>query len=297
MNGLVYHVASGQSFFTGLVLILFSFFAIGHSKSLISRLAFLAFTLGLIGVAISSSAIPYWYYVLTIAVTGLWILSRGAKRWRRWLTLVAAAAWIGAAILEVPYHVLPKIAPISTRTLTVVGDSITAGIGGSDTAKRWPRVLSEDYDLDVQDISHMGDTVALAIQRVEAKQIKADVVIVEIGGNDLLGSSSADEYGANLDKLLTRLQSRNRQILMFELPLPPFYHEYGRWQRTLAKRHNVRLIPKRILMSVLTESGSTLDSIHLTVSGHRRMAARVWGIVGEGYGATTRVDEVLPSSE
>ncbi len=59
---------------------------------------------------------------------------------------------------------------------------------------------------------------------------------------------------------------------MFELPLPPFSYRFGYSQRALASRYQVSLIPKRYLLSVLVGEQKTLDSIHLTDSGHQQMA-------------------------
>ena len=70
---------------------------------------------------------------------------------------------------------------------------------------------------------------------------------------------------------------------MFELPLPPFYHEFGRIQRSLARKYGVALIPKRVLLSVLAGSDSTVDTIHLTQAGQRRMAASVWRLLSGAY--------------
>jgi acyl-CoA thioesterase I len=72
---------------------------------------------------------------------------------------------------------------------------------------------------------------------------------------------------------------------MFELPLPPFNHEYGRIQRSLALKHKVLLVPKRVFLSILAASDSTLDTIHLSQAGHQAMAACVWQLVSSAYPA------------
>ena len=66
---------------------------------------------------------------------------------------------------------------------------------------------------------------------------------------------------------------------MFELPLPPLCNEYGRIQRRLASAYDVHLIPRRVLMGVLTENGATIDGTHLSNTGHRRLAQEVWAIL------------------
>ena len=70
---------------------------------------------------------------------------------------------------------------------------------------------------------------------------------------------------------------------MFELPLPAFCHEYGRAQRTAAAKHDVALVPKRVFLSVIAGNDSTLDTIHLSQSGHHRMADVVWRLVKSAF--------------
>ena len=62
---------------------------------------------------------------------------------------------------------------------------------------------------------------------------------------------------------------------MFELPLPPLAFRYGETQRRLAAKYEVALLPKRLLIGVLTSSGATVDGIHLAPNGHERMAKLV----------------------
>ncbi len=70
---------------------------------------------------------------------------------------------------------------------------------------------------------------------------------------------------------------------MLELPLPPTYNAFGLSQRRLARKYGVRLVPRRVLLGVLQGDGSTVDSIHLSLEGDRRMAAAIWGILHGAY--------------
>ena len=128
-----------------------------------------------------------------------------------------------------------------------------------------------------------GATVANALDRAATTELGPGIVLLEIGGNDLLGSTSADAFAENLEKLLQRVQCEGRQIVMFELPLFPFRGEFGRIQRRLARKYGALLVPKRILISVLTGPGATLDTIHLSSTGHQRMADTVWSIIEPAY--------------
>lgn len=283
MNWLVFHVVSGQAFFTGIVLLLAA-----AGCSLISirstpRLMAFAVVPGLLLITISSTPIPYSYYAFAICVTVGWIIATHTKRCRRTAAIMFATAWMTAALIEARYHTVPIIGSSPDRTLTVIGDSVTAGIGGDEKSETWPSILAREHDLEVQDISHMGDTAASALKRVTARGIRSSNVIIEIGGNDLLGSTTSSKFGSDLDALLTAVESSDRQIIMFELPLPPLCHEFGRLQRTLAHKHRVKLIPKREFLSIVAGIDSTLDSIHLSQTGHQKMSDLVWNIIRPAY--------------
>ena len=215
------------------------------------------------------------------------------------------AIWIGVIALESPHQFSPRLAPRGNPPLYVIGDSVTAGMGGLEIT--WPKKLPDS--IEVHDLSRVGATAESALSR-QAPQLPPDggLVLIEIGGNDLLGvEGSARQFERDLEALLRHVcgsagaspsqagashsqagasQSQaetRRTVLMFELPLPPLHNEYGRIQRRLAARYGVRLIPKRVLMGVFAEGGATLDSIHLTEAGHRQMADEVWAVIGPAY--------------
>lgn len=282
MNGLVYHIVSGQVLFTGVALLILAAAASTSSRPL-QRVAGLAFLLGIIGVAISSTALPHWCYGLAVLATLVWIASRYIRPWRRWATYAFGAAWLVVAACELPYHVTPSLRLASHRTLTVIGDSVTAGVGGDERSETWPSILARVHHVQVQDLSHMGETAASAFKRAQAESIEGSIVLIEIGGNDILGTTSSAQFAQDLDALLSHVSAPERQVLMFELPLPPFYHEFGRIQRSAAATHGILLVPKRVFLSVIAGSDSTLDTIHLSQQGHDRMAAAIWQLVGEAF--------------
>ena len=283
MNWLVYHIVSGHSFFTGLILLVIAAFASISSRPAFHRISFLSFIIGIIAVVVSSTAIPDWFYAAAILVTITWIVSFYKQSWRPWTAYAMVSLCLVATILESPYHFLPSLNRAPDRRIAIIGDSVTAGVDGDETAETWPSILARENQLEVQDISHIGETAASALKRAKSYEITASLVIVEIGGNDILGSTTPKQFAIDLEALLSHLTTDDRQVVMFELPLPPFFHEYGRIQRTLAARYNVSLIPKRIFLSVIAGDDSTLDSIHLSQSGHQLMADQVWRIVRSAF--------------
>jgi hypothetical protein len=109
-------------------------------------------------------------------------------------------------------------------------------------------------------ISHVGETAVSVFKQVWSQPLEAPVVIIEIDGNDILGATMAALLECNLDPFLTRLTTADRQIAMFELPLPPSLHELGRISRALAAKHHVALIPKRVFLSVISDRQATPET-------------------------------------
>lgn len=284
MNGLVFHIVSGQAFFTGVLLLVLAAVASLAPRPVIARLSVIAFLVGVIAIVVSSTAIPSWLSTVAAASSLVWIASAYKQAWRRRASCVTALVWSVAALVEAPYHVTPTLDLVADRSIAVIGDSVTAGMGGDGVQECWPEILARERNLRVQDISHMGETAASALKRAKGRQIDAPLVFVEIGGNDVLGSTTTTQFASDLDSLLSHLSAADRQVVMFELPLPPFCHEYGRAQRSAAAKHGVVLIPKRVFLSVLAADGATLDSIHLSDRGHRMMAECVWRVIGGAYG-------------
>jgi lysophospholipase L1-like esterase len=67
---------------------------------------------------------------------------------------------------------------------------------------------------------------------------------------------------------------------MLELPLLPFDNVYSIEQRRAASHHHVILIPRQYFVGVLSTPGATIDGLHLSRAGQRRMSEMIWKIVG-----------------
>ena len=159
------------------------------------------------------------------------------------------------------------------RPIIVIGDSLSAGINDGEDVP-WPTRLGKLTVAPVSNHAQAGATCRSALKQLHALP-KQCVVIVEIGGNDLLSGRSSSDFRADLDALLSEIQTPDRDVVMFELPLPPLFNGYGYAQRKLAAKHHVALIPRRLLASVLFGQDATLDSIHLSNRGHQHLAERV----------------------
>jgi acyl-CoA thioesterase I len=101
------------------------------------------------------------------------------------------------------------------------------------------------------------------------------LILIEIGGNDLLSGTSSTEFSHALDSLLSSLSTPGRTLVMFELPLLPHKIGFGQAQRRLAAKYGVFLIPRHFFTQLLGGAHATSDGLHLSESGARRMSELV----------------------
>jgi len=287
LGWLIDHVASGEAYFSGLALLVASIGIVSLERTKWNRLATILFVLGALLVFVSATPLPWAAYAVGIAALTAWlIVERRREKHSRNVTratrVIAAGVLTLLGAIELPYHIVPRPTLPSSPALAVIGDSISAGMGENE-AVTWPTLLARERHIVVHDHSAMGATVSSA-RKQAAKLLPEDrLVVLEIGGNDLLGDTTATSYERGLDALLVEIVQPGRTIVMLELPLPPTFNQFGFIQRRLASKHGVVLVPKRLLMNVLARSDATLDSIHLSQSGHEELAATIWQVIESAF--------------
>lgn len=285
MGGLILLFGSGWAFFAGAAMVLVGAALLPRLVGWQASAARIVALLGLAVTVLSAAPLSLWWYAAAslLLLVSLFVRQQAEPADRpshklRALWWGTLAIWLGGVALEIPYQLAPRVPALKSPPLYIIGDSITAGVGAED-GPTWPKRLPTRVA--VVDYSRIGATAASALKN--CRDLPAGgLVLVEIGGNDLLGGTSAGQFERDLDRLLAHV-GPGPTVLMFELPLPPLSNEYGRIQRRLAAKHGARLIPKRVLMSVLSGGGATLDSVHLSSAGHQQMAGRVWEIIAPAY--------------
>ncbi len=66
----------------------------------------------------------------------------------------------------------------------MIGDSVTAGMGEAET---WPKILAASHGVEIRNHAQAGATVRSAQQQANKMGDVPGVILLEIGGNDLLG--------------------------------------------------------------------------------------------------------------
>ena len=163
----------------------------------------------------------------------------------------------------------------------VIGDSLSAGLGNSD-AGTWPRLLAARLALPVSNLARAGATLADGThQAAGIPRGEPAILLVELGGNDLLGEATPETFERDLAALLAVLKADGRKVAMFELPLLPFQNRYGRIQRRVCADHDVTHLPRYLLAGAVALPGHAADGLHLSPEGHAWLAERVAAVWGD----------------
>lgn len=281
MNPIVAHLISGQVLFTALpamaLLILLKENSSHRSwKRLFTVLACNCCLLG-----ISTAAYPWWLLGTLLVAVGIWsvhlwiVVSDKARR-----VIISCPIMLTAIIvaIEAGWAMRTAVPPITERSLVVFGDSLSAGLGEKEGTP-WPEQLQDRNHVPVKNLSKAGATTADGLKEIFQTDHFLGLVVIELGGNDLLGGVELADFKKNLHGILAHLREHNRTVAMIELPLLPGKNAWGVVQRQLARQYHCSLIPKRLLVDVLASPGATVDTLHLSQSGHQRLADQIWSVI------------------
>ncbi|HEY1503844.1 MAG TPA: arylesterase [Stellaceae bacterium] len=136
---------------------------------------------------------------------------RGYGRGARFVNRVALAVLIALLLAAAP-------AMAATRILAF-GDSLTAGFGvAPDQAfpmQLAARLKADGYDVIVDNGGVSGDTTADGLARFDwTMGDHPDLVLLELGANDMLRGLDPQRAAANLDAMLSKLKAAKVKILL-----------------------------------------------------------------------------------
>jgi len=281
VNPLLLYFASGESLYPGAVLVLVTVVTSQCTRRRwLNPLLNIAAWLGLVMMVMACPPFGWSVDAIFGASFLLWLVEKSStsqnrirRRLRKISVSVLFVLLVALTTVEFLHRREPSLRGEASDHLVVIGDSISAGLG--TRARSWPDVMHEATGVTVKNLSWAGATVADGMVLVGRVGPDDHVVLIELGGNDLLGGEAPEVFSRGLEALLAKLAAPERSLVMFELPLLPPDVAYGRIQRRLAAKYGVSLIPKRFLIQVISGSDATFDGLHLTDVGARRMTSVV----------------------
>jgi acyl-CoA thioesterase-1 len=189
----------------------------------------------------------------------------------------AATAQPGTA--ATPGDALPKI--------VAFGDSLTAGYGLAPK-ESYPALLqkmvdAEGFRYEVVNAGVSGDTSAGGVRRIDWTLDSGQVrfVVLELGANDFLRGQPVAETKKNLAEIIERCKSRGAQVLLAGMyTTTDAGLEYERQIqdcfRSLAREHDVVLIPFFLEGVAGRDEFNQEDRIHPNAEGEKIVAATVY---------------------
>ncbi len=198
--------------------------------------------------------------------------------------IVVPATDTGGAAVPAPIAspVLTNDADTATTTIIVLGDSISAGYG-LEYNEAYPVLLESalreaGHRVAVVNAGVSGDTTTGGLARIDfiLKQ-KPSLVIVALGGNDMLRGIDPTVTKQNIDAILARLQAERVAVILAGMRAVgnlgiTYQRAFDGIFPELATKYNVPLIPFLLEGIALDPALNQSDGIHPNAKGQQIIA-------------------------
>jgi lysophospholipase L1-like esterase len=168
---------------------------------------------------------------------------------------------------------LPKLN--SHDVIVAFGDSLTHGTGAaSDTA--YPAVLATLTGRTVINAGVPGDTTTTALQRLPAvlAEHKPRLVLLCLGGNDMLRKQPAAATANNLRLLVQTIRASGAEVILIGVPEPRLFGGAPDFYGRVAEEMRLPL-EDDVFNEVLKDNRLKSDPIHANAAGYRVVAERL----------------------
>jgi acyl-CoA thioesterase-1 len=174
----------------------------------------------------------------------------------------------------------------SLPKIVAFGDSLTAGFG-LQPAQSYPALLqkrlqADGYEYEVVNAGISGDTSSGGVRRIDwSLEDNVRFIILELGANDILRLQPVEQMKKNLSTIIERAKAKGVIVLLAGMEAPTnsgadyrkAVHEVF---PSLAKEHQVELIPFFLEGVAGLESLNQGDGIHPNVEGTKLLTETVY---------------------
>lgn len=180
------------------------------------------------------------------------------------------------------------------RRILAFGDSLFAGYN-VDTDESYPARLeaalrTRGVNARVTNAGVSGDTTAAGLQRLafslDAQKQPPELVILELGGNDLLRGVPVEQVRKNLNAMLGLLKQRDIPVILFGMRAPPnlgadYVGAFDGLYPELAAQYGAALVP--FFMEPVYDKPELIqpDRVHPTARGIEEMVEATVGDVAD----------------
>lgn len=178
------------------------------------------------------------------------------------------------------------------KRIVILGDSLAAGYG-VEPSEGFPALLQQKIEraelgFEIVNAGVSGDTTAGGVARLNwVLKRPADLLIIELGGNDGLRGISPATTKKNLEKIIDLARSKypDIRILLAGMRMPPnmgeeYTREFERIFPEVAREKGTALVPFLLEGVGGDKELNQPDRIHPTPEGHRIVAENIWKVLG-----------------
>ena len=177
---------------------------------------------------------------------------------------------------------LPKLGP--DDVIVAFGDSLTFGTGATrETA--YPAVLASLTGRTVVNAGVPGDTTASALQRLPAvlDRHRPRLVLLCLGGNDMLRKQPEADTENNLRRLVSTIRASGAEVMLIAVPAPTLFGGPPAFYARVADDLKLPL-EDDAFDAVLRDNRLKADPIHANAAGYRVVAEQLADFL-DGAGA------------
>ncbi len=174
---------------------------------------------------------------------------------------------------------LPKLSPHDV--IVAFGDSLTHGTGASE-ATAYPAVLAALTGRTVINAGVPGDTTTSGLQRLPAvlDEYKPRLVLLCLGGNDMLRKQPEASTENNLRLLVQTIRASGANVVLIGVPEPRLFGGAPDFYSRIADEMKLPL-EREIFNDVLQDNRLKSDPIHANAAGYRQVAERLAAFLKE----------------
>ncbi|HYN22294.1 MAG TPA: GDSL-type esterase/lipase family protein [Thermoanaerobaculia bacterium] len=163
------------------------------------------------------------------------------------------------------------------KTIVCLGDSITSGMGAGPGLP-YPALLSQRFGVELINAGVPGDTTEDGLARIEeVLALDPWMVIVELGGNDILRRLPPERTEAALRQILDRLLAARVVPVLVEVEVP-FAGRYSDVFERLDDDYDIPIV-EDTLGDILLDPALKADPIHPNAEGQRALAEGIADVV------------------
>jgi lysophospholipase L1-like esterase len=168
---------------------------------------------------------------------------------------------------------LPKLN--SHDVIVAFGDSLTHGTG-ANTNDAYPAVLAALTGRTVINAGVPGDTTSSGLERLPAvlDEYKPRLVLLCLGGNDMLRKQPEAATENNLRLLVKTIRASGAEVVLISVPEPALFGGTPDFYSRLAEDLKLPL-EQDVFNEVLKDNRLKSDPIHANAAGYRVVAERL----------------------